>query len=83
MGNARHQKEVARTEGTRLLGDVLVENQQLREQIQALQNQQRQWDQDRESLGGLTQMLDLQKSTSAVATVAEVIYHTRPRFSGR
>lgn len=80
--NARHQKEVARAEGTRLLGDVLVENQQLKEQIQALQNQQRQWDQDRESLGGLTQMLDLQKSTSAEATVAEVIYHTRPRFFG-
>lgn len=80
--NERHQREVARIESRRVLGDVLLENQQLKEANQILQGQQRQWTLDRETLDNLSQMLELQKSTSPEATVAEVIYHPRPRFFG-
>lgn len=80
--DARQQKKIARVQRMQFLEEVLVENQQLRNQIQSLQDQQRQWDQDRESLEGLTQILELQKSTTAQSITAEVIYHTRPQFFG-
>ncbi len=80
--NERRLRAVAQKESSRLLSDVLLENQQMKVQIQTLTNQQRQWGQDRESMEGLAQMLDLQKSMSLNATVAEVTYHARPRFFG-